>query len=763
MSAQRCIACAFLLAVTTVPLWGHAEVSIQVEAPQPPPPETILALLEARSPTGQTATLRFKVPGSAGLDLDPIVDWTLSVSAPDYWAPTRVLRPGQSAITLELFPAGSVASAIRTQPGEEMPTDLRLLLRDPRATDVVLTGNVGAPMPSPDLPEVAVTCPVVEGLWSCMVPAGVWDLRVRARGFLSHYFWDLKVPAGATAQLKPLQLERGASLIGRVETEEGVLPESTVVRLSPSLAHEPETQGDLLLFKSRTLETGLEHEGFFIFAGIPPGSYRLTASASGFVDAVVPSAPVLDNAETEIAVPLTLRRPITADFVVVPPLDPQDLQWTASLVRRLDIPGRVDAVGDYVVGEDGTFTVERLAPGDYSVALIDGSSNRFARLEVTIAGEGGVTVLEAPGVPVEGTVSLGDSPLSADVYFGGTRGGESVRMSADEEGSFAGYLPREGLWIVEVVASDLGVNRRFQDVSVRPGKDGVADVELTLPDTFLQGRVVDDQATPVPGAQVVVTELTSRALVRDRVDDGGEFSFLGLAEGPVSLEAEASVGGETLAASMRIVTLSEDVDPGFQELVLHRMVDVSGRVVSAASTGVPGAWIVGQATPTNGIGLISVTTAANVDGAFTLRVPADTAVVDVWAMPIGCSLTHSRIDIADGTEVTIQCNDDSGTLEIRYPPDLSAEEKSRLLLAVTLDGVLLDLQMLKRWTQFNATPGAATEERFLVPQMPAGNYALCLLDAAGGTELLMTGRHTSSRCTSGFLGRYGELALEVPE
>lgn len=761
MRDLRCITWTTLFALAASQSLAATQVTIEVAGPKPSPLPSLLVLLEARSPSGETVSQRIKAPGTASLALNPELDWTIRAVTPGYWSPTRVLLPKQEAIALKMFPAAVVASAIRMTADDEMPSEMGLVLRDPRATDVVFAGDGGAP-PLPELPEVTVSCPVVDGLWTCSVPAGVWDLRVRAKGFLSHYFWALEVPPGESVRLKPQRLERGASLTGRVAVEDGAIPSQTSVRLSPALAQSPETQADLLRFRSAELLTHLEDRGFFIFSGVAPGSYRLSASADGFVDAVVTSVPVLENAETEIAVPLILRRPMKAEFLVVPALDPRDRQWTANLVRKLDVPGRADVVGNYAVGEDGAFTVEGLAPGDYSVGLVDGLGNTFSRTEMTLIEEGGVYVIEVPAVLVEGEVKLGDSPLSAEVFFGGRRGGESIHMTADEEGVFAGYLPRQGLWLVEVVAADLDVNRRFPSVKVHQRRDGVAKVELALPNTFLQGRVVDEQAHPIPGAQLLVTELASRAFVRERADDKGEFVFMGLGEGLVSLEAEAYVGGETLAADMHIVSLAEDLDPGFQELTLRRMAEVKGRVVSESGGGVPGAWVVGQAVAASGLGLASASTTANTQGEFTLGLPGDAAAVDVWAMPMGCSLTHARLEVGGENDSTIRCNDDSGRLEVKYPPAMAAEERSRLLLVLAIDGSILDLEMLTRWAQLNTAPGEFSSDSLVVPQMPAGSYSLCLLSSSQGSQLLMTGKQTSTSCSAGFLGRYGDLVLEVP-
>jgi hypothetical protein len=751
-----------LLFVATWPVFASTQIRVAAASRTPIAQASVLVLVEARNSTGEVVSTRLKAPGGTSLDLDPESDWQITAVAPGYWSPGEVVVPGQDEASLQLFPASTATSRLKVPQGEEVPTEILLVLREPHQTGVVLVGEEHAPQASIGLSEVTQTCPVVDALWSCTVPASVWDIRVRARGFISHYLWAQDLKAGETLNLGNLRLKRGASVSGWVETDDGSVPDRVSVELAPSQAQAPTTREDLELFKAHVLTTAVGENGFFTFSGVQPASYRLAASADGYVDAVATAVPVLENAETEIADPLILRHPVTADFLVEPPLDPSEKPWAATLHHELDLPGREDIVGDYAVGEDGSFSVTGLAPGRYAVGLVDSGGNAFARTDVVVGDQDGFYDIELPIVRVEGDVRIGDTPLPADVYFGGRRGVERIHAESDQEGDFGIYLPREGLWVVDVISGDESVTKRFPDVVVREGSHGVAKVELALPNTFLEGRAIDDLGLPVNSAQVLVKELRTRAIAHKAVDEAGEFVFMGLDEGLVSIEAEAFVDGETLAADGRVVALSEGVSPGVQELVLRRTTKLSGRVVSGAGSGVPGAWVVGMFANASGIGFGTASATANVDGEFTLKVPNHSGSVDLWAMPVGCSLTYAQLQTRSSEPVTLACNDDSGTVTIRYPDDPPPEDRWRLPLVLTINGAFLDLQMLERWSRVNQRAVVPRSDSLVVTNMPAGDYRLCLLEPEGSAAFLTTGDMSTARCSAGFLGRYGTLELAVP-
>jgi hypothetical protein len=719
-------------------------------------------LVEASGAHGGTVARRFEAPGTVSLDLNDTLDWVLEAKAPGFWSPPQALIPGRGAATLTLYPAARLSSTLDFPDGGRVPPDVRLRLQDPRwQRAIVVVGGEEAATEEPSLPEATIVCPVVDSQWACTVPAGTWDTRVRAESYISHYFWELRLPAGKTVDLERLRLEEGASIVGRVAVEEGALPDDVTVALSPSRAHAPTTRRGLLEFETLSLSESVNERGYFVLAGMQPGAYRLEASAEGFVAAVMTPVPVYENAESELTSPLVLSRPLEVDFMVSPPLDPQGRQWAAHLLRWLEIPGRAENAGEHVVNEDGTFTATDLAPGEFLIRLIDGTGRRFAAQDVSVFEGRGLQHIELPIIGVEGEVLLGDEPLLAEVYFGGRRGSESIRVDSDEEGAFSGYLPREGLWLVEVRSANGDVSRRIRDVRVRADRDGVARVELVLPSTYLAGRVIDENGVPVPGSRVVATELASQSTLLKITAEEGEFLFMGLGEGPVSLEAEARVGNEVLKTENRIVALVEGLDPGLQEIVARRTLSLEGRVLGPTGHGVPGASIVGEVTGTSSSAPRGVGSVTGVGGGFTLELPSDAVSVDAWAFPMGCSLSFARIDAESTESADIQCNDDAGTLRLEYPQDLTREGGTRATVLIMINGAPLGAHALYRWAELNGEPAHGQVGRLVVPQMPAGDYALCLLEPSRSVQVMSSGELTTDGCSTGYLRRNGSLSLAI--
>lgn len=736
-------------------------VAVDVEGGDAEGADTTLVLVEASATTGARVARRFQAPGVAELNLDGSLDWELQASAPGFWSRPQRLVPGESRVRLTLYAAAVLASSFEVPHGEESPAEVRLRLQDPRALGelVIVGGEVPAPE-APTLEEAGVVCPVVGSLWSCTVPAGKWDLRVRVESYISHNYWELELPPGQTVDLKRMRLEKGASVVGRVAVDDGVLPSRVSVELGPSQADRPTTRQGLLDLERLSLSTSVNGRGYFVFSGMPPGSYRIEASAKGLVAAVMAPVPVYENAETEVTRPLVLTRPLEVDFAISPPMDPEDRQWAAHLAKRLEMPGRLEEVGEHVVSEDGTFSARGLAPGEYLVTLVDGAGRRFAAQDVTLFEGQDYKHLDLQLVRVEGTVALGADPLVADAYFGGRKGVESIRMRSDEEGAFSGYLPREGLWLADVVAGDGSVNRRFRDVRVRATGDGIATVELTLPSTRLAGSIVDERGSPVSGALVLVFELVSQVALHKTADAEGEFVFMGLGEGPVLLEAEAYVEGARLKSERRIVSLVEGVDPGRQELVARPTIRVRGRVVSPTGQGVPAAAIVGEVTGTSILAGTVATAVTGVDGGFALELPSDAVYVDTWALPLGCSLSYARIHVESTESTEIECNDDAGTLQLELPPqDLPGENETRPSTLIFINGVVLRTNALHRWAALNGEARKPEGDLLVVPQMPAGNYSYCFMTSSEALQFTRSGEVPSQACSTGFLRRNGSLSL----
>lgn len=150
-------------------------------------------------------------PGEIPLALDPAKLWQLSLEAPGYWSPPVIVNPAAGPATAELWPQARIVGSVRVEAGETRPKELAVRFRP-------------SLVPGKALPfsEQTVTCPVEEnGAWTCTVPASRLDLRVKAKGFIAHYRWGADLPAGLPWSLGALTLQRGASVVERVEAQDG--------------------------------------------------------------------------------------------------------------------------------------------------------------------------------------------------------------------------------------------------------------------------------------------------------------------------------------------------------------------------------------------------------------------------------------------------------------------------------------------------------------------------------------------------------------
>ena len=160
-----------------------------------------------------------------------------------------------------------------------------------------------------------------------------------------------------------------------------------------------------------------------------------------------------------------------------------------------------------------------MVAGDYLLFIEDSGGSRWLDKPLQVDGDQTLT-LDLQLVAVKGTASRGDDPFVGKLIFGGLYGTRTITFTTDEDGHFAGFLPKEGKWEVEISTKDLGCapcdgtggSLRIPPVEVHKGPSGKALLDIEIPDTKLAGRVVVEETTPdgetirrlQPGATVVV-------------------------------------------------------------------------------------------------------------------------------------------------------------------------------------------------------------------------------------------------------------------
>lgn len=727
-----------------------AALQVHVVADDGTPPGTV-AVLEA-SPVVSAANQEppevsvseIEVPGVVGLDVERGFTWRLEVKAAGLWAPETLVVGGAerpSEIQIRMVATSTLAARVEISEDLEEPDELEVRLRSPGHA-AGATGDV----------DQSLECPVDDGQWGCEVPSGVFDLRLRSEGFISHYRWECELPARQTLDLGVVKLKPGSSISGWLTTADGSpLDEKARIIAIPRVTHvgsprEQERQVGL------ALDTAVSERGFFHLQGLRPGAYQLRAEQKGFVPLRSLPVMVVENLETELPEPLILTRPAELFIGVEPPADARGEPWRLTLSSPASAEGAPPGLTD----EAGTWVTTALNPGPYTLIVADSEGSRVASEEIVVEPPETEHWVKLSFVDVEGVVTLGDEPLAARLAFGGTSGMTSVSLQANEEGRFSGVLPRPGFWSLDVRSSSPWVFRRLRAVEVEPAPGtSRAFVEVELPGTRLEGEVVDAEGSGIAGASVVAlpvprepddpTELPAYV----RSEEGGLFVFEGFEPALYRLQAIVVAPSGQKRQSEPVEVHLDENDP-FQtaRLVIGQSVRLRGRV-SWRDTGVPG--IAVRAQPRgSGSGVLVPAMLSDPDGRFELELPQETTSAVLTVMAPGFLLHQQLVSVGGGEEIPVRLErEGGGTLVIR-PRTPVARGQGNPWIARS-DGTVLDMGTLSKWSILNQAAGAG-DEVIELPMMPAGRYQICWpLSRDKAYE-----GHTP-QCQSGELPAYGRL------
>ncbi|HEX6083391.1 MAG TPA: hypothetical protein VF266_02630 [Thermoanaerobaculia bacterium] len=437
------------------------------------------------------------------LDLSSAPRWRVRAFADGCWNAASEVAGNAESATLALWPSARIVATLVPPRGEKPPEAVQLRLR----------GN--------DIPEAAVDCTRVKDRWSCEVPAAELDVRIAAVGFVPHYLWGVRPGLDAGT----LALQRGASISGRAALpsrgEEGAI---TVTLAPDAFSDAPRT--NLGAFTTTTNE-----RGFFQFSGFAPGSWTITASRSGWSPAQE-RVVVSDATETALANVLTLQPLARVELTLDPPRDVGGADWMVKLEREPSWGVRTP-VGESA-SSDGRWLSEPLEGGLYFITVKDADG--------MVVHTGGQMI--EPGMPplairidrvvVRGIVTLGGEPVEARLTFSDSAG-KRVRMTSDAEGRFEGAIARsEGAkWQVEVTPDDTRATITLRNIRI-DARDGVADVDIELPEGRITGKTVDDAGQPVRAFLRVRGENDSASTT---AGTDGTFAIAGLEPGDVELRA----------------------------------------------------------------------------------------------------------------------------------------------------------------------------------------------------------------------------------
>lgn len=728
------------------------EVAVAVDGQQPAPPIAAEMVVDGGPEHG--STLPVEVPGAVRIEVAEGSTVRVSVSAAGYWSPPQVVHvtPAPQRIDLTLRPTGWITGTIRVPPSEAMPGSLTLRVRP-------------APGSADALQESTWECDVAEPAFRCEVPAGRADLRLRAKGFVSHYRWGVEIPAHAATPLGTLALRPGASIVGWVEapTREFRFDDVTVEG-SPIASGQAPSAADRQRVESLVERARVNDRGFFEFPAIAPGSYAVTIRHPAYAPARIAPVQVLEGAETEIR-RVELSPPVAFEVRLHTPTDPFHQLWRIDLLEVGDVPGYLDHVDGGVASPDGRWSAEGLAPGDYVVQVADSRRSRWLSQDVTLSPDMSPLDLDLPFDRLEGELTLGGEPLAATLHFGGATAARRVSVTSDEEGKFYVFLPRQDSWLADIVKREIGLSTRIEGIEVRklPGQ-AWAKVQIDLPDTRVFGEAVDEEGRPLPGAIVeaiggILPPPSARASKPD-----GEFQLVGLEPGEWRLEARYSDSQRRLSSDVVAIEVGDREDAEPLTLVLREGRRISGLVVSPSGRGVAGATVVAMLDRSRSWLSSAVPQAVtDVEGGFDLWVPHGTAGVVLSVLAPGFTLTTLRLEAPPAEPLVVTVEDVGGTVRIEYD---GGEEISPVLRRhftnLFAPDQIATSSHLGAWAQAHGVRQDSPGE-FVIPMLPPGEYTACF---QAGEAVFFSRRLPDGglpgRCASGTLAPFGELRLTVP-
>lgn len=726
---------------------GQLEVVVEVagESPRAPVPAELYfipAAVDSSSEPRQAIERQIEAPGRTAVHLAGARTWRIEVTAAGYWAPELVVTPEgrHEPLPVVLYPAANIRGRLEVSAGEGVPTSLEVSFKAAPKDEAGRSGVPGQP------PSGRVSCPVSEAGWECEIPAGLLDLRLRAGGFVPVYLWGLEVKRGETRDLGSLRLRQGASISGWVETEEEARPlAGSEIRLFVETAGAPTDRSTLERLEGLDSVTRTNERGFFQLQGVAPGRYGLQVRHPGYAPTGLSPIEVQAGLESQVLEPILLGAPVSLEAVLFPALDPFGRLWTLDLFRQER--GRFAQSFHGRASEEGVWSRNDLPPGNYRLRVSDEDGSRWARREVRLVGERVEEVIEIDLVEVRGELTLGDDPVAALLWFGGEHGARRVQLAADLEGRFEGFLPEEGRWPVEALLQR-GEGQRLAvdpvEVRRRKGK-GYAEVAIRIPDTLLQGEVVDEAGRPVSTATVEIRGDGRSSAVSD---EAGRFEVRGLPEGQIIVYAES----EDAVSDWTPLLLAEGETPPDLRLVLHRQQRIVGEVVSEGGP-VPGARILALPDLATSPGATLVEAVTGPAGRFQLMLPASSpsATLIVAAPRFATRILRRATRSPEPWKILVDAL--GGTLVLPGPEraELGRRRTGLLFHGDTGVAALVLLRIL---------PSEVKPDGSLaLPNLEPGEYTLC--PPGTGIAALRDDSKAppEAECATGFLLPHTELAL----
>lgn len=546
-------------------------------------------------------------------------------------------------------------------------------------------------------------------------PASPIDFRIAAEGWAPVYLFDVEAKQGSV-KLPQTKLVRGSSLSAfAVDTETGAaIPGVTATVHLPDAEYHDE-RAQRLRTSHRTND-----RGFVQLQGIPPGTYDLVLASEGRPPTHISAVELTAGTETWLGnVELTGFVRMT---VHVEPATNNGQPWRIEAWQISEPWTQASAATSR-----GISVLEGLVQGYYEVRVV-GAGESLMRSETRLIGADERVFLTLDLAQVEGQVLLDNDGIRSAVDLA-TGGGDRSRFTTDDEGRFAGSIPRPLQdWVVAFVETENAIHRTFR---LKPRQhDGVYQMTLKLGNHGIRGQVLDSASkSPIEGAQVMIRHPEDEDFYPGVhiADATGSFAFRGIDADNYDLSAYQDGYTEVVLNGVPAVEMPVRDDDDRPELdgvtILLRqgapldilLTSVDGIPERGASASVftlspEGTGFGETTTDLAGRGQVVVPRSV-LPAAVVVRAPSGVLWSGCASLPEEEHALHVQLPSASGGTLVLQ-REETGNGPPMQDQDL-----------VSIDGGLLRIQDFLHWSaSLGLPPGSG--DSFEVPRLASGYYAV---------------------------------------
>ncbi|WP_179107331.1 carboxypeptidase regulatory-like domain-containing protein [Sediminibacillus massiliensis] len=438
-----------------------------------------------------------------------------------------------------------------------------------------------------------------------------------------------------------------------------------------------------------------DNNGDYLITGLAPGTYTAVISAAGH--STHTAAAVITNGETTTVNASLNENPGTLTGVVSD-TDDNPVAGAAVTVRLSTGTGII--IATTVTTTDGSYTVEGLAPGNYTV-VVTAPNLQTTTKGTTIISDSTSTVsftLEPDPGSLAGQVTnaqTGDPITGANVQVRilDTSGAVMAVILTDNNGQYEVNQLAPSIYTVIVSAANFQTN--IASFQVNSNDTTTGNVALEPTPGQISGFVTDQGGNPIAGALVNVTNNIGALITTALTDSNGMFTVVGLAPGQYTLNVFAPnfqngvIGALVLAGQTTPVEIALVPNPGaiagsVTPIVPNTTIqlrDANGLLVDSATANddgsfsfnhlAPGIYIVSASSPNYSTAQAGVTVEADQTSTVSLTMVANPAsVTGIVRDDQGNPVVNATVEIFDlnGTLIAIGFTDAGGNYTVGNLP-----------------------------------------------------------------------------------------------